>query len=51
MAIKPFKIDTKIKMPKLPKMLKEPKEEKLAIAIKLPVDRKASMPWVKFPKI
>jgi hypothetical protein len=49
--MKSLKIDMKIKKPKMPKLLKKPKEEKLGFAIKLPVDRKASMPWVKFPKI
>ena len=43
--------ETKIKPYKMPRLLKEPKEEKLVIAIKSPVKRKSPILRVKFTKI
>lgn len=51
MNMKMPKMDAKIKPYKMPKMLKQPKDEDLSIAIKLPVDRKSAIPWVKFNKV
>ena len=42
---------TKIKPFKMPKLLKEPKDEKLSITLKEPVQRKFKVPQVKFSKI
>lgn len=43
--------DTKIKPFRMPKLLKELKEEKLSIAVKSPVKRKSRILQVKFTKI